>query len=203
MAGKESTRRAGPQDGGRNRGACRKTQGAPGRTCGRKAQRKCGSAAPVARRPDGDSTDSAHFRSTGKTLDRGRGLARNGTGRPGLRSVSGRRKRPPRRSISAARRTTGTDRIIKKQRMRPSTSRATGPPLLVLITGLSGSGKGSVLKAFEDLGFYSVDNLPIDLIPKFAELCRGSPEIHHAALVVDIREGQALGRLPSMLRALR
>jgi len=59
------------------------------------------------------------------------------------------------------------------------------------------------LKAFEDLGFYSVDNLPIDLIPKFAELCRGSPEIHHAALVVDIREGQALGRLPSMLRALR
>ncbi|MGH9452697.1 MAG: RNase adapter RapZ, partial [Terriglobia bacterium] len=40
----------------------------------------------------------------------------------------------------------------------------------VLITGLSGSGKGSVIKAFEDLGFYCVDNLPVDLIPKFAEI---------------------------------
>ena len=41
---------------------------------------------------------------------------------------------------------------------------------LTVITGLSGSGKGTVLKAFEDLGYYSVDNLPIGLIPKFAEL---------------------------------
>ena len=41
-------------------------------------------------------------------------------------------------------------------------------PELVIITGLSGSGKGSVLRALEDLGFYSVDNLPVDLIPKFA-----------------------------------
>src|ERR1019366_4284486 len=45
-------------------------------------------------------------------------------------------------------------------------------PDLVVITGLSGSGKGSVLRAFEDLGFYSVDNLPVELIPKFAELKR-------------------------------
>src|ERR1700680_3874529 len=43
---------------------------------------------------------------------------------------------------------------------------------LVIITGLSGSGKGTVLKAFEDLGYYSVDNLPIELIPKFAELTK-------------------------------
>ena len=41
---------------------------------------------------------------------------------------------------------------------------------LVIITGLSGSGKGTVLKALEDLGYYSVDNLPTELIPKFAEL---------------------------------
>lgn len=74
---------------------------------------------------------------------------------------------------------------------------------LIVITGLSGSGKGSVIKVFEDLGFYSVDNLPIDLIPKFAELCRTSREIRRAALVVDIREGTALGRFPAMLRALR
>jgi len=80
--------------------------------------------------------------------------------------------------------------------------RSPGPTSLVIITGLSGSGKGSVLKVFEDLGFYSVDNLPIDLIPKFAELCRHSREIRQAALVVDIREGTALGRFPVMLRAL-
>ena len=41
---------------------------------------------------------------------------------------------------------------------------------LVILTGLSGSGKSTVLKAFEDMGFYCVDNLPVDLIPIFAEL---------------------------------
>ena len=76
-------------------------------------------------------------------------------------------------------------------------------PSLIVITGLSGSGKGSVLRVFEDLGYYSVDNLPIDLIKKFAELCRRSREIRQAALVVDIREGAALGRFPAMLRAVR
>lgn len=73
----------------------------------------------------------------------------------------------------------------------------------VVITGLSGSGKGSVLKAFEDLGFYCVDNLPIDLIPKFADLC-SSPRsrIERAAVVVDIRGGEALSQLPAMYHAL-
>src|SRR5262245_41837871 len=74
---------------------------------------------------------------------------------------------------------------------------------LVIITGLSGSGKGTVLKAFEDLGYYAVDNLPIDLIPKFAELTKGAPDIRRAALVVDIREGSALERLPAMYKSLR
>jgi UPF0042 nucleotide-binding protein len=74
---------------------------------------------------------------------------------------------------------------------------------LIVITGLSGSGKGSVLKVFEDLGFYSVDNLPVELIPKFAELCRTSRDIRRAALVVDIREGTALRRFPAILRTLR
>ncbi len=73
----------------------------------------------------------------------------------------------------------------------------------VVITGLSGSGKGSVLKAFEDLGFYCVDNLPIDLIPKFADLC-SSPgsRIQRAAVVVDIREGEAISQLPAMYQTL-
>lgn len=73
----------------------------------------------------------------------------------------------------------------------------------VVITGLSGSGKGSVLKAFEDLGFYCVDNLPMDLIPKFAELCAApGSRIERAAVVVDIRGGEALSQLPGMYRDL-
>jgi len=74
---------------------------------------------------------------------------------------------------------------------------------LVIITGMSGSGKGTALKAFEDLGYYSVDNLPIDLIPKFAELTKSAPNIRRAALVVDIREGSALERLPAMYKKVR
>jgi UPF0042 nucleotide-binding protein len=74
---------------------------------------------------------------------------------------------------------------------------------LVIITGLSGSGKGSVLKVFEDLGYYSVDNLPIALFPKFAELIRDSAKVGGAALVVDVREGEDLKRFPAMYRRLR
>ena len=77
------------------------------------------------------------------------------------------------------------------------------PAELVVITGLSGSGKGSVLKALEDLGYYSVDNLPVDLIPTFAELARDSATVRRAALVVDVREGAALTRLPQVLGRLR
>lgn len=74
---------------------------------------------------------------------------------------------------------------------------------LVIITGLSGSGKGTALKALEDLGYYSVDNLPIDLIPKFAELTHAVPNIRRAAIVVDIREGSGLDRFPALYRRIR
>jgi UPF0042 nucleotide-binding protein len=74
---------------------------------------------------------------------------------------------------------------------------------LVIITGLSGSGKGTVLKGLEDLGYYSVDNLPIDLIPKFAQLAKEAPTIRRAALVVDIREGEALRRFPALYKSIR
>ena len=76
-------------------------------------------------------------------------------------------------------------------------------PELVVITGLSGSGKGSVLKSLEDLGFYSVDNLPVELIPKFAELTCENPSIQAAALVVDIREGSGLQTLPKAIDTIR
>jgi len=72
-----------------------------------------------------------------------------------------------------------------------------------VITGLSGSGKGTVLKCLEDLGYYSVDNLPVGLIPKFAELVRASSEIRRAALVFDIREGAGLQRFPAIFKQLR
>jgi RNase adapter protein RapZ len=74
---------------------------------------------------------------------------------------------------------------------------------LVIITGMSGSGKASVLKAFEDLGYYCVDNLPIELIPSFAELALQSDEIRRTALVVDVREGSKLDQLPGILKAVR
>jgi UPF0042 nucleotide-binding protein len=73
---------------------------------------------------------------------------------------------------------------------------------LVVITGLSGSGKASVLKAFEDLGYYCVDNLPIELIPRFAELAQNS-EYERTALVVDIREGDSFRKLPEILKSLK
>jgi RNase adapter protein RapZ len=74
---------------------------------------------------------------------------------------------------------------------------------LLIITGLSGSGKGSVIRALEDLGYYSVDNLPIELIPKFAELARDSPTVRCAALVVDIREGESLKNFPALYAQIR
>ncbi|MGH9608592.1 MAG: RNase adapter RapZ [Bryobacteraceae bacterium] len=74
---------------------------------------------------------------------------------------------------------------------------------LVIITGLSGSGKLTALKAFEDLGFYAVDNLPIALLPKFADLTRDAKTRRRAALIIDIREGEALKQFPSIYRGLR
>src|SRR5947207_15929694 len=76
-------------------------------------------------------------------------------------------------------------------------------PDLVIITGVSGSGKLTALKAFEDSGFYAVDNLPISLVPKFADLTHDSKSRNRAALVVDIREGEDLKQFPRMYRDLK
>ena len=79
----------------------------------------------------------------------------------------------------------------------------TGSPF-VIITGLSGSGKGTVLKAFEDMGYFCVDNLPLELIPKFAELCnRARAQIKRAAIVIDVREGAELARFPKLFETLK
>jgi UPF0042 nucleotide-binding protein len=80
-----------------------------------------------------------------------------------------------------------------------------GPDLEILvITGLSGSGKTLAIRAFEDMGYFCVDNLPVALIPVFADLCaRSRKDITRAALVVDVREGAFLGEFPVIYDALR
>ena len=73
----------------------------------------------------------------------------------------------------------------------------------MILTGLSGSGKGSVLNTFEDLGYYCVDNLPVSLIPTFSELYEGGRgEVERAALLVDAREGAQIDLLPGIYRKL-
>src|SRR6185437_2507304 len=92
-------------------------------------------------------------------------------------------------------------KVAKKAAKKVSETAGKGE--LVILTGLSGSGKLSALKAFEDLGYYSVDNLPLDLVPQFADLVRQSPEIERAALVVDVREGMRLDEFPAILKRVR
>ena len=90
---------------------------------------------------------------------------------------------------------------LKKKSIRPPKGREQHE--LVIISGMSGAGKASALKTFEDLGYYCVDNLPVGLISNFAELVLDSLEIQRAALVVDIREGARLDKLPEILGSLR
>ncbi len=80
---------------------------------------------------------------------------------------------------------------------------AAAPAELVIITGMSGSGKGSVLRALEDVGYYAVDNLPVELIPTFADLISDSASGKRAALVIDVREGEGLKKFPAIFGALR
>jgi UPF0042 nucleotide-binding protein len=89
----------------------------------------------------------------------------------------------------------------KTPRRAPPKKRPVGE--LVIITGMSGSGKASVLKVFEDLGYYCVDNLPVGLIPRFAELVGESSEIERTALVVDVREGTQLEDLPKIVKSVK
>jgi len=73
----------------------------------------------------------------------------------------------------------------------------------VIVTGLSGAGRSTALKNFEDLGYFCVDNLPTTLIPKFAEIClQLKHKIKKVALGIDIREGDFLDDLFSSLEEL-
>lgn len=85
----------------------------------------------------------------------------------------------------------------------PHTPAASQAKELVIVTGMSGAGKGSALKAFEDLGFHCIDNLPLELMADFAALVSESPDMERAAIVVDVREGATLDRLPQILKKVK
>jgi len=74
----------------------------------------------------------------------------------------------------------------------------------VIVTGLSGAGRSQAMKAFEDMGWYCVDNMPPALIPQFAELVKNQSEpIERAALVADIRGGRFFDDLENGIEGLR
>ena len=73
----------------------------------------------------------------------------------------------------------------------------------VIVTGMSGAGKSTALKMLEDMGYFCVDNLPVPLIPKLAELLAvPGTEMNKAALGVDIRSGDGFKQLETVLREL-
>jgi len=75
---------------------------------------------------------------------------------------------------------------------------------IIIVTGLSGSGKGTFLKALEDRGYFCVDNLPVELISKFYELTlKSEGEGNKVALGIDVREGKGLHELPAVYAELR
>lgn len=91
--------------------------------------------------------------------------------------------------------------MTRKERVNSHSKR------LVIVTGLSGSGMSSAINAFEDLGYFCVDNLPLAILSTFAKLLQPNSEesktIEKAALVIDIRERQFLAELPSEVDKLR
>lgn len=74
----------------------------------------------------------------------------------------------------------------------------------VIVTGMSGAGKSTALKMLEDMGYFCVDNLPIALLPKFAELAHApGSDISQVAVGVDIRNGRSLDEMSSVLEHLK
>ena len=75
---------------------------------------------------------------------------------------------------------------------------------VVVVSGLSGSGKSTAMAALEDLGFYCADNLPAPLVEQFLDLCaKATPPIEKIALALDAREAQFLTGMPSAIARVR
>jgi UPF0042 nucleotide-binding protein len=95
---------------------------------------------------------------------------------------------------------------MARRKSTPVSQSSEAAPNIVIITGLSGSGMSAATNAFEDLGYFCVDNLPITMLQTFARLVTGSEDgkgISRAALVIDIREGSFLSGFERQLAALR
>ncbi len=95
---------------------------------------------------------------------------------------------------------------MARKKSTPVSEGSEAAPDIVIITGLSGSGMSAATNAFEDLGYFSVDNLPITMLPMFARLVTAAEDqkgIQRAALVIDIREGTFLEGFEKELMALR
>ncbi len=75
---------------------------------------------------------------------------------------------------------------------------------VVIITGLSGSGKSTALRALEDIGFFCVDNLPVVLLPRFLALTlESSPEVKRVAMVMDLRQKSFLDKYKNIFQGLK
>jgi UPF0042 nucleotide-binding protein len=74
---------------------------------------------------------------------------------------------------------------------------------MVVVTGLSGSGRSAALKAFEDMGYYCVDNLPLSLLTAFVDFSQSTEEAYLAAIGIDVREKDFSSRFPALFGELR
>ena len=73
----------------------------------------------------------------------------------------------------------------------------------VIVTGMSGAGRSTALKIREDCGYYCADNLPISLLPMFAQLMNDNPDITKAAVGIDIRNGKELDKMDGQLSDMK
>jgi UPF0042 nucleotide-binding protein len=90
--------------------------------------------------------------------------------------------------------------VTRRTNSRP----VAGEASFVVVTGFSGAGKSHAIRALEDLGYFCVDNLPIALLPTFADLSLNSTDTgRRAAVVIDVREREALGRFPAVYKRMQ
>ena len=73
----------------------------------------------------------------------------------------------------------------------------------IIVTGMSGAGRSTALKILEDMGYYCADNLPISLLPMFAQLMNDNPDITKAAVGIDIRNGKELDNMDGQLEGMK
>ena len=93
---------------------------------------------------------------------------------------------------------------VRKKPAASSAKRGRGTKRFVILTGLSGAGKTHAVRALEDLGYFCIDNLPVLLIPTFAELAaREDSGLRKVAIVVDVRERDFFNDFPSVYKRLR